>query len=352
MANTAKKKKVAIVGFGGMGNHHFDSIKNSCSLEPIGAYDIKKDRMDLAVQKGLKGYSSFEEILNDKDVDIVLIATPNDLHKNMAIKAMESGKHVICEKPVTLNSTELEEIIACAKRTGKIFTVNQNRRWDEDYLIAKKIYEENICGDIFSIESRVHGSRGIPGDWRGKKQHGGGMLLDWGVHILDQLLMMIPEKVKTVYAKHYYVTNPEVEDGFKITLTFESGLTAMAEVGTTNFVSLPRWYIQGLNATAMVEDFSCNGKISGYVNDDGKDAIPVKTAAGLTKTMAPRSEDSVSEITLPKVTSNYMEFYQNISDAIDKKADLVIKHEELLRCMRLMEACFLSDEEKKVVEFE
>ncbi len=352
MINEANKKKVAIVGFGGMGNHHSEYIKDSSRLECIGAFDIKSDRMELAAGKGLKNYSSFEEVLNDDEIEIVLIATPNDLHKDMAIKALESGKNVVCEKPVTLNSDELEEIIACAKRTGKIFTVNQNRRWDEDYLIAKKIYEENICGDIFSIESRVHGSRGIPGDWRGKKQHGGGMLLDWGVHILDQLLMMIPEKVKTVYAKHYYVTNPEVEDGFKITLTFESGLTAMTEVGTTNFISLPRWYLQGINATAVVEDFSCKGKICGYVNDDGKDAVPVKTAAGLTKTMAPRSEESVSEIDLPKVSSNYMEFYTNVADVIDGKANSLIKHEELLRCMRLMEACFVSDDEKRVVNFE
>ncbi|MFQ9800616.1 MAG: hypothetical protein ACLR23_18725 [Clostridia bacterium] len=71
-------------------------------------------------------------------------------------------------------------MIDASKETGKLFVVHQNRRWDEDYLTIKKIYEEHLLGNVYRIESRVHGSRGIPGDWRGEKEHGGGMVLDWG----------------------------------------------------------------------------------------------------------------------------------------------------------------------------
>ena len=65
------------------------------------------------------------------------------------------------------------------KETGKLLTVHQNRRWDDDFLIIKKLVEEQKLGHVFRIESRVHGSRGIPGDWRKEKVHGGGMVLDW-----------------------------------------------------------------------------------------------------------------------------------------------------------------------------
>jgi predicted dehydrogenase len=105
----------------------------------------------------------------------------------------------------------------------------------------KKIYEEGSLGQVFRIESRVHGSRGIPGDWRQEKEHGGGMILDWGVHLLDQLLQMMGNtKLKRVYANVTNITNTMVDDGFTAHLSFENGVEALVEVGTSNFISLPR----------------------------------------------------------------------------------------------------------------
>ena len=95
-----------------------------------------------------------------------------------------------------------------AVQTGKFLTVHQNRRWDEDFLAVKNLYDHGWMGTPFRIESRVHGSRGIPGDWRQKPERGGGMVLDWGVHLLDQALMMVPEKVVRVYACLLYTSAP------------------------------------------------------------------------------------------------------------------------------------------------
>ena len=107
-----------------------------------------------------------------------------DRHKEIAVKAMEAGKNVVSEKPVTLCSADLAVMIEAAERTGKLFTVHQNRRWDEDFLTVKNIMEQGKLGEIFRIESRVHGSRGIPGDWRQEPEHGGGMVLDLSlIHI-------------------------------------------------------------------------------------------------------------------------------------------------------------------------
>ena len=115
---------------------------------------------------------------------LLIVAVPNDLHKELSIQAMDAGKHVICEKPVALDSAELEDMIEAAQRNQVIFTVHQNRRWDEDFRIVQRLYEENTLGKVFHIESRVHGSRGIPGDWRNTKEHGGGMVLDLSlIHI-------------------------------------------------------------------------------------------------------------------------------------------------------------------------
>lgn len=331
--------KIAFVGFGGMAEWHFDEIKTIDGLEIAGIWDIKADRRAYASEKGLHVYESLEDLLADQGTDLVLIATPNDVHKPVAIAAMEAGKNVISEKPVTLSSADLQEMMETSERTGCFLTVHQNRRWDEDYLTVKEILREGKLGELFRLESRVHGSRGIPGDWRQEKEHGGGMVLDWGVHLLDQMVMMFPQvPVCRVFASLTHVTNQLVDDGFYAELLFENGVSALVEVGTSNFISLPRWYVLGADGTAVIEDWSLNGKIVRASGVDEKDVAPVITAAGLTKTMAPRREDSIYTESFPKVKSDVREFYLNVMAVLEGREESRIRLSEVMRVMRLMEA--------------
>ena len=347
------KHRLGIVGFGGMGNWHRELIESGIeNLEIAGMFDIKEERQEAARALGYRAYESLDALLADETVDMILVSTPNDCHKPIAIKAMEAGKNVVSEKPVTLSSEDLLEMIDASKRTGKIFTVHQNRRWDEDFLTVKKLYDENALGDVFNIESRVHGSRGIPGDWRGKKEHGGGMMLDWGVHIIDQMLMMVKEKITSIYCKVNHVTNYEVDDGFTLILTFESGKTALLEVGTSNFIELPRWYMLGENGSVQIDDFLVHGKIVRITDWDKNDAVPVKTAAGLTKTMAPRTDHTIHTEPVVKVNSDIKDFYRNVMAAIEGREEQLIKHDELLRVMRVMETALRSAELNQVLPFE
>jgi scyllo-inositol 2-dehydrogenase (NADP+) len=344
---------IGIIGFGGMGNWHRETINAIDGLNLAGIYDISQERVDYAAECGVKAYDSLEAMLSDDHIDLVLIATPNDLHKPIAIQAMRAGKHVVSEKPVTLNSADLQEMIDVSKETGRFFTVHQNRRWDEDFLTMKKIYDEQRLGEVFRIESRVHGSRGIPGDWRQEKEHGGGMVLDWGVHLLDQILLMLGNtKLKTVYATITNVTNQMVDDGFTAQLRFENNLEVYVEVGTSNFVSLPRWYMLGQDGTAIIEDWDLTGRIVRATGKDEKDVVPVRTAAGLTKTMAPRRDDTISTEELPIVKSDIKDFYRNVIEVIRNNAEAKVKLPEVMRVMKLMEAIFESAEQHNVVHFE
>jgi len=344
---------IGIIGFGGMGNWHRETIANIEGLCVGGIYDISEDRNIYAKEVGIHSYASLEELLEDEQIDLVLVATPNDLHKSIAIQAMRAGKNVVSEKPVTLNSSDLQEMIKVSEETGKLFTVHQNRRWDEDFLTMKKIFEEKQLGDVFRIESRVHGSRGIPGDWRQEKEHGGGMVLDWGVHLLDQILLMMGDsKLKTVYATVTNITNQMVDDGFTAQLAFDNGVEAFVEVGTSNFISLPRWYMIGQNGTAIIEDWSLKGRIVRATGINEKDVIPVRTAAGLTKTMAPRREDNIITEELSIVKSDIRDFYKNVMKVIQKEEESKIKLPEVMRVMKLMEVIFDSADKHEVIHFE
>lgn len=347
------KKNVAIVGFGGMGGWHSEYILKSDVVNLAGIYDILEERLEYARQKGIRTYASLEDILRDPAVDIVLCATPNHVHPEIVIQALQAGKNTISEKPVCLNSSSLADMIAASEKSGKLFTVHQNRRWDGDFLVMKKIYDDGILGDIFNIESRVQGSHGIPGDWRAKKEYGGGMMLDWGVHLIDQAFQMIEEKAVRIYARMDHVTNYEVDDGFKMEILFESGKRYFVEVGTSNFITMPRWYMQGENGTAMMPGWKVpEGKIVCCENWKQENVIPVKTAAGLTKTMAPRDKDTVRTHDMQEIPSDVHDFYRNFCKAIDGEEPQLITHPQIMRVMKAMEAAFLSDRTGKPVDFE
>jgi predicted dehydrogenase len=230
-----------------------------------------------------------------------------------------------------------------SEETGRFFTVHQNRRWDEDFLTVKKILDEHTLGEVYRIESRVHGSRGIPGDWRGQKEYGGGMVLDWGVHLLDQIMLLKEGTPLTrVYSWITNVTNQEVDDGFTTMLTFADGLQVLVEVGTSNFTNLPRWYVLGDNGTAILNDFKPRGEIVRAQGMNETDIVPVQTAAGLTKTMAPRRDDTIFHEELPKVESDVRDFYNNVMDVIENGAEPIVKLPQVMRVMKLMEMIFES----------
>ena len=346
----SEKKKIVVIGYGGMGKWHVNYLEKSDVCELVGVCDINEERRAEAVEKGLKVYNDIDEVLADGSVELLTLAVPNELHEPMAIKAMEAGKCVISEKPVCMDSGELEEMIAASKRTGKLFTVHQNRRWDCDFLLMKDIYNSGELGEVFGIESRYQGSRGIPGDWRAEKEHGGGMMLDWGVHLIDQMLQIVSDsKVKSVYCRCDHITNYRVDDGFKLDIYFENGITARIEVGTSHFISMPRFYMVGTNGSALMRDWKSDCDVVCCKNWDEKDVVPVVTAAGLTKTMAPRDEKTITKSTRSCPASDVHDFYRNVCLAIDGKAEQLIKHDEVMRVMKIMEAAFRSDELGQIV---
>ena len=120
-----------LIGYGGMGRWHTEILSNVPEAVIGGIYDIKEEKREEAKAKGFSVYETEEAMLADSDIDVVLIATPNDCHKPIAIRAMHAGKNVISEKPVTLSSADLLEMENAAKEIGKLLTVHQNRRWDE-----------------------------------------------------------------------------------------------------------------------------------------------------------------------------------------------------------------------------
>ncbi|WP_343045058.1 Gfo/Idh/MocA family oxidoreductase [Paenibacillus lemnae] len=338
-----RKHSIVIIGYGGMGSYHAKLIKGNPYLEVTGTFDPSEERRKVSVEDGYAVYDSYDKVLQDDSVDVVLIATPNDVHKDLAVQAFQAGKHVICEKPVTLSVGDFKLMTAAADEAGRVLMVHQNRRWDEDFLTIKQMYNERTIGELFRIESRVHGANGIPGDWRHMKAFGGGMLLDWGVHLLDQILSMVDSRIVSLNSRLSYILGNDVDDGFEAVLTFENGVSALIEVGTTNFITLPRWYVKGTEGTGMIDDWSLSGRtVTRNQDAEHVEPKPIQAGVGLTKTMAPPSEEATITGTLPDPFRQPSSFFDNFAAVIEGEAEPIVKNDEVLRVLNLIEAVFES----------
>jgi len=339
--------KMAIIGMGGMSGWHYSNIKADIKeIEIVAGYDINKEtNAKRAKEWGIKVYDSPEELYADPEIELVLIATPNDVHKEYSIKCMEAGKNVVCEKPVTMNVAELEEVIAVKNKTGKFFSIHQNRRWDPDYVTVKKMLEDGMLRDPYTIKSSVHGSHRLWG-WRAFLPNGGGLLLDWGVHLLDQMLDLINEPVVSVYGHLHSLENSEVDDVFTAVLRFEGGCTAIVDISTNSYVVEPRWRVHSPDGTAIVEDWEMHGRIVKQADPDEIDwtETVIYTAAGPTRTMLPRPKETTVQLELPKVGErSWIDYYKNVVDVLQGKAKQIVTAEQGLRVMKVIEALFESD---------
>jgi len=353
------QRRFVIIGYGTMGLTHIRKL-TALGVEIAGVVDIDPVAREEAAEAGHHVYPHLADALADEAVDAVFICTPNEAHKPIALAALAAGKHVITEKPAMLSTEEIEEVVAAEAASGKAFIVHQNRRWDEDYLVVKDMYDGLTVGRPTYVESRIDGSRGIPGDWRRDPARGGGMLLDWGVHLVDRILLMVPAPVKTVYSRLSYTLGSPVEDGFMIYLTFANGVESLIACTTDNYAPGPKFRINGTKGTATVDDWAMNGKIVRRVEDVEPDATPVVAGQGMTKTMAPRLvdyskmlkvQDNVEVLPLPRIASDVDDFYRNAFAVMDGTQAKAITNESVLRCMRVLEAAMTSQQTGQVVDF-
>ncbi|MDR1094388.1 MAG: Gfo/Idh/MocA family oxidoreductase [Clostridiales bacterium] len=339
---------LAVVGYGGMAGHHASRLKGHPLYTIAGVYDIDPARGDAARGDGLRVYGSYAEIGADKGVDAVLIATPNDLHPFYAEYFAARGKHILCEKPAANTSADFETMVAAAEKNNTVLMVHQNRRWDKDFVTVRKVAESGVIGAPMRVESRVTGGNGIPGGWRKLQKHGGGMMPDWGVHLIDQLCHMVSAPIVRLHCDYSYRQGHECEDGFELELAFEGGPSARVTVTTDSYLPQPRWFIYGQKGSATVADWDCRGKIAVKKEYDGE-IKGIAAGNGFTKTMADLPDAAVAVYDLPDVPTDYNRFYDNFAAACAGREPPEIKNAEILRVLKIMEAARASHEKRIVI---
>lgn len=344
------KIQLGIIGFGGMGKWHAQNAPRA-GVEIAAVCDIAEKKQQEAMGMGYRMYQTAEELLADPQVNMVILTVPNHLHKEMCVKAASAGKHVITEKPAALSVQELDEMEAACQQAGVFFTSHQNRRWDRDMLTVKKACDEGLLGKIFTIESKLHSGNGYMHEWHLYKKYGGGMIYDWGVHLIDQILFMMPrEKVISIYADIKNVLHEEVDDYFKIIMKMSNGVTAHIELSTYILEYQPRWLAAGDKGTMVVKSFGCDGNIyrTGKLLEKLSPQI-TETEAGPTRQFAPVPPGGIVTEPLPEIHTDWLDFYRNVNDVLNKRAESKIKIPEVRRVLAVMEAAWESAETGKAI---
>jgi len=192
--------KIGIIGVGSISECHIESYKKNPDVELYAFCDINEETLKLKGEKhGItRLFTNLDEMLALKEIDAVSVCTWNSEHKSCTIAALKAGKHVLCEKPMSVSKADAEEMQKVAEENGKLLMIGFVRRYGNDCRIVKDFIEADSLGDLYYAKATYLRRNGNPGGWFGdKSRSGGGPLIDLGVHVIDlvRYLMGNPKPV-------------------------------------------------------------------------------------------------------------------------------------------------------------
>ncbi len=338
---------VAVIGYGFAGKHfhtYLVGLTPGLKLYGIAARDAEV-RERAKQERGCRTYESFEEAIADPAVDLVVLATPHHLHGPQAIAAMEAGKHVVTDKVMCLSVAECDAMMEVSRRTGKLLTVFHNRRWDGDFLTLKKTIADGVLGPPDSVKwiemAWQKFTAPAPQKWRGQRSSGGGRIFDLGAHLLDQLLVIFPQPVKSVHCSmHTDWPESDVESHAMITVELEGAATAICDVGCMTRSPKARFYAVGPAGTFVKN------------NIDPQEAAMIAgdiDAAREEEAHYAHITHANGERVMPTIPGRWRSFYENVADVLLHGAEPAVKLPEMRRLLSVIEAAFESARTGQVV---
>jgi scyllo-inositol 2-dehydrogenase (NADP+) len=341
----------AVVGYGYAGrafHSYLIGLAEGLDLYAISTRNPERQRAAAEQHPEARIYGSIDELLADDRVELVTIATPHDTHRDLAIRAMDAGKHTVVDKIMCMNAREAVDMIEASQRNGVMLSVFHNRRWDWDYLTVKKAIADGLLGEPYLYQAAIM-RYGGPRGWRGVKAQSGGILYDWPAHFVDQALQLVLADVASVYCQVKYRDRWPIDIGnyAKLLIHFANDVTYEIEIGNLAAVEKPRWYVVGDLGALVKTGLDPQEGPMRLGNIDAAEEDPADRAR-VTTTVHGQRETLVVD----SVRGTWKSYYQNISDVLNKGAELAVKPGQVYRAMRVYDAAMLSAETGQVVPFD
>lgn len=293
---------------------------------------------------------TFDELIADPKLDLIIISTPNIFHFEMAKQALENGKHVLVEKPITPTFEQAQQLIEIAEKHQRILSVFQNRRWDSGFRTLQKILEDRLLGEI--VEYEAHFDRYTPTlepqAWREKPQPAGGILYDLGPHLIDQALQLFGTP-RAVWAD-IRTQRPEspVDDYFDLQLIYPQTKVSLRA----------GMYAREPGAHLIVH--GTKGSYIKYGLDCQEEALKQGTVPGtpgwgkdpesLWPTLNTELDGLHFRGKTESLPGNWMLLFENLYQAIAKGAELTVKPQQAAQTIRIIEKAFESAQTRKTIQ--
>jgi scyllo-inositol 2-dehydrogenase (NADP+) len=341
------KIKTAILGYGRSGSTlHADPLEGLSDLFEVTAVcDIDPQAREKARARfNCPVYDDYHAMLNTEALDLVVIVTRSDQHCAMTCDCLRGGVNVLVTKPWAVNAGEAERMIAAAKESGRQLLPWLPARWGCDLARLKELLASGIIGDVFMVRRREF-SFGIRADWQTEKRYGGGYLLNWGPHIVDQAVQLVGEPVVSAYGLLRQVINPgDVEDVFLALLTTQSGVILSCEYSIA-VNKLPNWVIQGSRGTIFVKETS----IDIHHAAAPKTIDPKNYGTALKMQVSNEEMADGHRITIGSRYGDSMVVYPAIARAINGEAPYPVTPDSALALSRILDAVRQSSETHQAI---
>ena len=288
---------------------------------------------------------SVDEALADSAVQLVVVATPNETHFDMAMQALAHGKHVVVDKPIASSASQARQMVDCAAEHGVVLAPFHNRRWDGDFLTLRQLVHQELLGRIVSLESHFDRFRPVPraGTWKEAAGEANGLLMDLGPHLLDQAFALFGPPVWVEADIRKDRAESGIDDAFDVTL----GYPQMRVLCRSTMIAAepsPRFLLHGTHGSyrkwgvdrqepALVAGASVPrlGSEEVWLDEEAAAWGELVTAPD------PARPNDLERRAVPTLPGDYREFYASVRDAILGRAPLPVTGEDGWRVLRLIE---------------
>jgi scyllo-inositol 2-dehydrogenase (NADP+) len=341
--------RVGLAGFGLAGRvFHAPLISSVSGYELVSVVERSTNEAEKRYPS-IRTVRSLEELLADPSLNLIIIATPNGTHFKFAKHALESGKHVVIDKPMAVHSAEIAQLASLASSRNLLAVPFQNRRWDSDFLTLHKVVHEDSLGRIVSLESRM--DRWNPGaarkPWKNSQEEGG-LLLDLGTHLVDQALVFFGKPLAVSAEVDRERDGEGSNDSFTIRLRYANHRVTL---GANMLSSIPgfRYSLRGTKGSfrkhGLDPQEAALGKIARIDNPNwGHEPISEWGIKHIDL------DGGIDTETVESIPGDYRQFYIQLRDAIESGSIPPATPTEAWRTARILEWAAQSSAERREIE--
>jgi scyllo-inositol 2-dehydrogenase (NADP+) len=294
---------------------------------------------------GMRGYSELGAALADPDVELIVIATPHDSHADLAVRALDAGKHCVVDKVMALTAADADRMIAARDHSGCMLSVFHNRRWDWDYLTVKDLLEKGVIGRPILFESSVC-RYAAPRSWRGRSDAAGTILHDWGAHLVDQALHLGLGPCRRVTAWLTPAPWEDVDTGGhgRMVLEFDD-VFFQIESSRVCRIDRPRWWIMGTEGGFV--KYGIDPQEEALRAGDIDQAVEAPQHQAMVRRAG--SDGQTIETQIPTVRGHWDTYYRNVAEHLQGISPLAVTAEQGREVVRLLDAAAQSARSHAIV---